>query len=100
MHAYRIVWEDEANAREVELFVHYTLDNGVVQIEAVEPTKVTLYDRVAKTVARELKVWTDTGRRVLARAYQASRDGLIALEDEILAQHQLRDEEFAAEAAS
>lgn len=99
MHAYRIVWEDEAKAREVEIFVDYTISAGLVQIEAVRPTKVTLYDRVTKTVARELKVWTNTGRNLLARAYQASREGMIALEEEILAQHQLRDEEFATEAA-
>src|SRR5262245_9748520 len=34
MHSYRIVWEDEAKAREVELFVHYRLDAGVVSIDA------------------------------------------------------------------
>ena len=98
MHAYRIVWEDEVKAREVEIFVDYTINSGLVQIESVRPTKVTLYDRVSKSVARELKVWTDTGRNLLARAYHASRDGIISLEEEILAQHQLRDEEFATEA--
>lgn len=99
MHAYRIVWEDEVKAREVEIFVHYTINDGLVQIDSVRPTKVTLYDRVSKQVARELKVWTETGRNLLARAYHASRDAMISLEEEILAQHQLRDEELAAEAA-
>ena len=32
MHSYRIVWEDEAKAREIELFVHYRLDAGAVSI--------------------------------------------------------------------
>ena len=99
MHAYRIVWEDELKAREVEIFVEYTISAGLVQIESVRPSKVTLYDRVTKTVARELKVWTDAGRSLLARAYHASREGMISLEEEILAQHQLRDEELATEAA-
>ncbi len=99
MHAYRIVWEDEAKAREVEIFVDYKIDAGLVQIDSVRPTKVTLYDRATRSVARELKVWTQTGRNLLARAYQASRDGMISLEEEILAQHQLRDEEFATGAA-
>jgi hypothetical protein len=99
MHAYRIVWEDEVKAREVEIFVHYKITGDVVQIESVRPTKVTLYDRVSKSIARELKVWTEAGRNLLARAYHASRDGMISLEEEILAQHQLRDEEFATEAA-
>jgi hypothetical protein len=98
MHAYRIVWEDEVKAREVEIFVDYKINAGLVQIEAVRPTKVTLYDRVSKSVARELKVWTATGRNLLARAYQLSREGMVSLEEEILAQHQLRDEEFATEA--
>jgi hypothetical protein len=99
MHAYRIVWEDEDKAREVEIFVNYTIADGMVQIEAVRPTKVTLYDRVTKSIARELKVWTETGRNLLARAYQLSREGMVSLEEEILAQHNLRDEELAAEAA-
>ena len=99
MHAYRIVWEDELKAREVEIFVDYTISAGLVQIESVRPTKVTLYDRVSKSIARELKVWTATGRNLLARAYQASREGMISLEEEILAQHQLRDENLATEAA-
>ena len=37
MHSYRIVWEDEAKAREVELFVHYRLDAGVVSVDEVRP---------------------------------------------------------------
>ena len=99
MHAYRIVWEDEVKAREVEILVDYKITAGLVQIAAVRPTKVTLYDRASKSVARELKVWTETGRNLLARAYQASRDGMISLEEEILAQHELRDEQLATEAA-
>jgi hypothetical protein len=99
MHAYRIVWEDEPKAREVEIFVDYTIRDGLVQIESVRPTKVTLYDRVTRSIARELKVWTETGRNLLARAYHASREGMISLEEEILAQHELRDENLATEVA-
>lgn len=99
MFAYRIVWEDEANAREVEIFVDYTLQAGVVQVEAIRPTKVTLYDAARQQVARVLEVWTETGRRVLTRAYLTSRDSLQTLSEEIRAEHALRDEAFAAEAA-
>ena len=35
MHSYRIVWEDEAKAREIELLVHYRLDAGVVSVQLV-----------------------------------------------------------------
>ena len=97
MHAYRIVWEDEANAREIELFVDYTLDASVVQIEAIRPTKVTLYNAVTKAVERTMPVHTEAGRRLLTRSYLASREDQPSLEDEILAQHQLLDEERAAE---
>ena len=42
MKAYRIVWEDAANARDVELHVAYRLDGGEVSIESIRPTQVTL----------------------------------------------------------
>lgn len=95
MHAYRIVWEDEANAREVEIFVDYTIEAGLVQVAAIRPTKVTLYNAARQEVARVLTVWTDTGRRVLTRAYLTSRDSLQTLAEEIRAEHALRDEAFA-----
>ena len=100
MHAYRIVWEDEAKAREIELFVDYTLEASVVQIEAIRPTKVTLYNAATKLVERTLPVHTDAGRQLLTRSYLASREDQPSLEDEILAQHQLLDEERAAEVVS
>jgi hypothetical protein len=89
MHAYRIVWEDEAKAREIELFVHYRLDEGVVNIDAVQPTQVTLYCPAKKEPRRTLPVHTTTGRRLLAQAYLASRQTEQSLEEEILAAHAL-----------
>jgi hypothetical protein len=35
MKAYRIVWEDEVKAREVEIMAHSTLEAGLVQVEDV-----------------------------------------------------------------
>ena len=99
MHAYRIVWEDEAKAREIELYVDYSLEASVVQIEAIRPTKVTLYNAVTKLVEQTLPVHTAAGRQLLTRSYLASREDQPSLEDEILAQHQLLDEERAAEVA-
>jgi len=58
MKAYRIVWEDEAKAREVEIFVDYTLEAGLVQLEEVRPTKVTLYSSETKQPERALTVHT------------------------------------------
>jgi hypothetical protein len=91
MHAYRISWEDEGKAREIELLAYYTLEAGEVTIDALRPTKVTLYDALTRRPSRTLPVHTPTGRRLLADAYLASRESEPSLEDEILAAHELRD---------
>ena len=95
MHAYRIVWEDEAKGREIELFVHYRLDAGMVTIGEVRPTQVTMYSAPAQQPTRQIPVHTATGRRLLAEAYLASRETEPTLEDEILAAHALRDDAVA-----
>jgi len=96
MHSYRIVWEDEAKAREIELFVHYGLEAGVVTVREIRPTTVTLYDNVSKKAIRSLPVHTATGRRLLADGYLASRETEVSLEEEILAAHALLDDEVGA----
>jgi len=96
MHAYRIVWEDEAKAREIELFVQYAIEAGLVTVEAVRPTQVTFYDRSTKQPLRSLPVHTETGRRLLTDAYLASRENEQTLEEEILAAHALLDDEVGA----
>jgi len=98
MHSYRIVWEDEAKAREIELFVRYRLDAGVVSVDEVRPTQVTLYNKSTRQASRSVPVHTPTGRRLLAQAYLASREMEASLEDEILAAHSLRDDEVGASA--
>jgi hypothetical protein len=96
MHSYRIVWEDEANAREIELFVRYGLEAGIVAIHEVRPATVTLYDKVTKQPVRTLPVHTPSARRLLAETFLASRDADTSLEDEILAAHALLDDEVGA----
>jgi len=96
MHSYRIVWEDEAKAREIELLVHYRLDAGVVSIDEVRPTLVTLYNSATKQPSRSLPVCTATGRRLLAAAYLGSRETEQSLEEEILAAHALLDDKVGA----
>lgn len=96
MKAYRIVWEDEAKAREVEIFVDYTLEAGLVQVEEVRPTKVTLYNSETKQPERTLPVHTPSGRALLSRAFLATRDEAITLADEIQAQLDERDDLVAA----
>ena len=92
MKAYRIVWEDEAKAREVEIFVDYTLEAGLVQVEEVRPTKVTLYNSETKQPVRTLSVHTPSGRALLSRAFLATRDEAVTLADEIQAQLDQRDD--------
>ncbi len=99
MHAYRIVWEDESKAREVEILVDYTLEAGIVTVEAVRPLNVTLYNPATGQPSRVLPVHTPTGRRLLTQAYLAARETEQSLEDEILAAHALRDGELAATVA-
>ena len=82
MKAYRIVWEDAANARDVELHVDYRLSGGSVAIDAIRPTQVTLYCRQTQKAKRSLPVHTETGRRLLATAFLAARAEQ-SLEDEI-----------------
>ncbi len=96
MKTYRIVWEDEAKAREVEIFADYTLEAGLVQVEEIRPTKVTLYNSHTKHPERTLPVHTAAGRRLLRRAYAASRDEAVSLADEIQAQLDERDDLVAA----
>lgn len=98
MHAYRIVWEDEAKAREIELFIHYRLEEGVVSIDYIRPSQVTLYNKRTKKPLRTLPVYTNTGRRLLSQAYLASREVEQTLEEEILAAHSLRDDAIGAAA--
>jgi len=95
MHTYRIVWEDEPKAREIEILVRYRLDAGVVQIDAVNPTKVTLFADHTPRPTRILPVHTATGRRLLAQAYLTARETAETLEEEILGAHSHRDEAVA-----
>jgi hypothetical protein len=98
MHAYRIVWEDAAKGREIELFVRYRLDDGGVNVGEVRPTQVTLYSAHSKRPARTIPVHTPTGRKLLAQAYLTSRQTEQSLEDEILAAHALREGDVAISA--
>lgn len=93
MSAYRIVWEDEAKAREVEIFVDYALSEGAVQVNAIRPTRVTFYDAQTGHAERSIGIHTPTGRRMLTEQYLATRTDTLSLEDEIRQQIDLLDEE-------
>ncbi len=65
-------WEDEENNRKVELSVEYQLDGNRLQIERVTPTAVVFVDPQSGETTRRIRVWTETGRRMLLRQYQES----------------------------
>ena len=98
MKAYRIVWEDEAKGREVEIIADYTLQAGLVQVEDIRPTQVTLYNTQTKQPTRTLRVHTATGRRLLRKAYFATLEEGTSIADEIQAQLDQRDDLVAARA--
>ena len=92
MHSYRIFWEDQERNREVEIFVDYRLNDGLVHVTNVRPTRVTLYDAQTQQPHRTLGVYTRAGQKHLAQLHQSSRHGLPRIEDEIYAHHNNRDE--------
>jgi hypothetical protein len=92
MHSYRIFWEDHQRNREVEIFVDYHLQDELVQVTNVRPTRVTLYHAQTQQPHRTLGVYTRAGQQHLAQLHQASRHGLPRIEDEIYSHHNSREE--------
>ena len=74
MTSHRIVWEDSAKRREVELHVELALEAGLVRIETIRPTTVTFFNAEGEA-ERTIGVHTETGRDLLARQFLASCDG-------------------------
>ncbi len=64
-------WEDEENNRRVAMRVEYDLLDGHVRIGGVTPTRVSFLDE-ARQITREIGVWTDKGRALLAREAEAN----------------------------
>ncbi|MDX1944243.1 MAG: hypothetical protein SFU86_02470 [Pirellulaceae bacterium] len=95
MHVYRIVWEDEAKAREVEILVDYHLTADLVTVAAIRPVQVTFYEGHTAQPTRSIPVHTAAGRHHLTAAYLACRSAEQTLEDEIRAAHDLLDDAVA-----
>jgi hypothetical protein len=71
MKSFQATWEDEENNRRVELVVNHRLDATRVDISDVTPTRVTFLCPTTRSPLRSIGVWTDGGRRVLARQLAA-----------------------------
>ena len=74
-----------------QFMVDYTVLGGLVQVGAIRPTKVTLYSAATKKPARELRVWSATGRRLLRRSFLKNHMGYVALQSEIQSQLDQRE---------
>jgi hypothetical protein len=72
MKSCQATWEDEENNRRVELVVNYRLDNQRVEINDVTPTRVNFLCPTSGNTLRSIGVWTNGGRRVLARQLKAA----------------------------
>jgi len=72
MKSFQAAWEDEENNRRVELVINHRLDSKRVEISDVTPTRVTFLCPTTKHPLRSIGVWTDGGRRVLARQIEAA----------------------------
>ena len=82
MKSYQATWEDAEASRHVELVVNYRLDQARVEISDVTPTRVTFLCSKSGKVKRSIGVWTEGGRRLLAK--QAAAAGrLMTLAQEI-----------------
>jgi hypothetical protein len=72
MKSFQANWEDEENNRRVELVVNHRLDAKRVDTTDVTPTRVTFLCPTTKKPLRSIGVWTEAGRRMLARQVQAA----------------------------
>jgi hypothetical protein len=98
MKSYQATWEDEENNRHVELVVGYQLDQATVDIANVTPRRVTFLCPTHGTPVRTVGVWTESGRRHLARQVEAA--GRLATLPQEIAAGQLVELKHDHEAAA
>jgi hypothetical protein len=72
MKSFQASWEDDEASRQVELVVNYRLDQTRVAIDDVTPTRVTFLCPESRQPLRSVGVWTDGGRKLLARQVEAA----------------------------
>jgi hypothetical protein len=72
MKSYQATWEDAEASRHVELVVNYRLDQSRVELSDVTPTRVTFLCEKSGKAKRSIGVWTERGRKLLARQAAAA----------------------------
>ena len=81
-------WEDEANHRQIQFSIEYSIDNSTVVLDRVTPVKVTFTCPETNTVLRSVGVHTDKGVSLL-RNQLAQSGKLDELAPEIAEKHGL-----------
>lgn len=89
MKSYQATWEDAEASRQVELVVKYHLDAKQVGINDVTPIRVTFLCPKSRRPQRSVRVWTEGGRKLLAR--QAASAGRLATLAQEIADGQLHE---------
>ena len=87
MKNYQARWEDAEASRHVELVVNYRLDQARVELGDITPTRVTFLCSKSGQVKHSIGVWTEAGRRMLAR--QAAAAGRLKTLAQEIAEGQL-----------
>ena len=87
MKSYQTTWEDDEASRQVELVVNYRLDRTRIEQSDVTPTRVTFLCTKSGKPLRSVGVWTEGGRRLLAK--QAAAAGRLATLPQEIADGQL-----------
>ena len=72
MKTMQVQWEDEENNRIIAMTVGYTITDEVVDVAVIAPQRVTFVCPDTGSPVRHVRVWTDAGRRHLARKFKES----------------------------
>jgi hypothetical protein len=98
MKSYQATWEDAEASRQVELVVNYRLDAKRVDINDVTPIRVTFLCPKSRQPQRSVRVWTEGGRKLLAR--RAAAAGRLATLAQEIAEGQLVELKHSVRATS
>lgn len=72
MGTVQMTWEDEENNRQVRLTAEYSVASDSLTIRSITPTQVSFLCPTSGDALRTVRVWTDKGRELLARAFRGS----------------------------
>jgi hypothetical protein len=65
-------WNDEANRRNIQFSINYSIQNGGLSIDSLTPTKVTILDQSGESIEKNLGVHTAKGKSMLTEQLKNS----------------------------